>query len=110
MTKTQQNEIAETIIRQLGGRKFALMTGAKDFIALPEGACRFKIGRNATSTNTVTVTYDLRDDLYSMFFERVSLSRKTWAVTRKEIKSFDGVFADQLQELFTSVTGLYTRL
>lgn len=25
-------EIAETILRQLGGRRFAMMTGAKDFI------------------------------------------------------------------------------
>lgn len=102
-------EIAQTILNQLGGKRFSVMTGAKDHVAIENGV-RFKIGRNATSCNTVSVEYDAGRDLYNMTFEKVSLSRKTWEVTRKKIKIFEGVFADQLQELFTDTTGMCTSL
>lgn len=45
MTNTM---IAETILQQLGGNKFVVMTGAKNFVALENGI-KFNIGRNARS-------------------------------------------------------------
>jgi len=105
----QQVEIAQTIMNQLGGRKFVAMTGAKDHVALESGV-RFKIGRNATSCNTVSIEYDASRDLYNMVFEKVSISKKTFDVSRKLIKRVDGVFCDQMQAIFTEVTGMYTSL
>ena len=105
----QQIEIAQTIMNQLGGKRFVAMTGAKDHTALDSGV-QFKIGRNATPCNTVSIEYDAGRDLYNMTFEKVSLSKKTWDVTRKTIKHIEGVFCDQLAGIFTEVTGLDTRL
>lgn len=99
----------QNILNQLGGKRFAMMVGAKDHIALENGV-RFKIGKNSSATNTVTVVYDSGKDLYNMTFEKVSLSRKTWNVSRKIIHSCDGVFGDQLQDIFTDVTGMFTKL
>jgi hypothetical protein len=101
-------EVAETILKQLGARKFIAMTGAKDFMVLPNGL-RFKIGRNATSTNTVTINLN-GNDLYDMKFERVSLSKKTWDVKKKMINESKDIFAEDMPSIFTQVTGLYTRL
>ena len=36
--------IARTIYEQIGGNRFAVMTGAKDIVLLPNGL-RFRIGR-----------------------------------------------------------------
>ncbi len=101
-------QIAKTILEQIGGNKFAVMTGAKEFTVIDNGL-RFKIGRNKTTCNKVTVKLNSMDT-YDMLFEKVSLSRKTWDVTRKTIKEISGVYCEQLQEIFTDVTGLYTRL
>lgn len=100
--------IATTILSQLGGRRFSAMTGAKDFIALEDGV-RFKIGRNGTSANTVTITLNGKD-LYDLVFERVSLSRKTRDVTRKIVADASDIFAEDLTSVFTSKTGLLTSL
>lgn len=34
---TYDNQIATTILQQLGGKRFVVMTGAKDFIAIDNG-------------------------------------------------------------------------
>jgi len=101
-------ETAKTILSQLGGNKFIAMTGAKQLVALDNGI-RFKIGRNATSTNTVTIELNGKD-LYNMKFERVSMSRKTYDITRKVINFKDDVYCDQMANMFTEVTGMYTHL
>ena len=109
MTHTELNEIIATILNQLGGRKFTAMTGAKNYTQTDRGVT-FKIGRNAGKVNQVTVDYNIGKDLYDLKFEKVSISKKTFEIKRKLIKSFDGVFGSQLQELFTSVTGMETKL
>lgn len=106
---SDKNLIAQTILNQLGGHRFTVMTGAKEYVALPNGL-RFKIGRNQTATNMVCVEYDAKQDLYNLIFENVSVSRKTFDVTRKLIEKIDGVDAKDLQNVFTKVTGLATSL
>lgn len=107
-------DVAKTIYQQLGGGRFVAMTGAKMFVG-DKNSLRFRIGKNMSKANTITI--ELRgDDTYDMTFQRVTMPRislKTGKyIEGKEdvIKKFSGIFFDQLQELFTEVTGLYTHL
>ena len=95
-------EIAATILKQLGGNKFIVMTGAKNF-AYGESNLTFKIGRNSGKCNHIRVTLNSMDT-YKMEFIAVR------GTTIKTVKEFNDVYCGQLQELFTEVTGMYTHL
>tara|TARA_R110002167_G_scaffold251860_1_gene458126 strand:+ start:53 stop:364 length:312 start_codon:yes stop_codon:yes gene_type:complete len=97
-------EIAQTIKDQLGGRIFSVMTGAKNFIALNGGGLSFKVGRNCKGVNRVSVLYDTASDLYGVEFGRLRGSQY------KVLTKIDGVYCDQLQSVFTTHTGLDTRI
>ena len=49
--------IAKTILEQIGGRRFATMTGSKDFIDMGNGL-RMSLARNKTSANRLDIIYD----------------------------------------------------
>ena len=97
-------EIAQTIKDQLGGRIFSVMTGAKNFVALNGGGLSFKVGRNCKGVNRVSVLYDTASDLYGVEFGRLRGSQY------KVLTKIDGVYCDQLQSVFTTHTGLETRI
>ena len=94
-------QIGSEILRQLGGSRFIAMTGARDF-ATDGDNCIFKIPRS-NSVNYVKIklnawdTYDL--EFILIHGEKITIK-----------KSFEGIYNDQLQEIFTEVTGLYTSL
>ena len=54
--------IAKTILEQIGGRRFAAMTGSKDFIDMGNGL-RMSLARNKTSANRLDIIYDGGADL-----------------------------------------------
>lgn len=93
-------QIAQTILQQLGGNEFVIMTGAKQFTHDDKGTLRFKIGRNSTSCNWVAVEYNAKLDLYNLVFNRLRGKNFT------ELKRYDSIYNDQLRELFTNYTGL----
>lgn len=95
-------EVAKTILEQLGGNKFAVMTGAKNFVGSEQGLM-FKIGSNSKGVNKVRIVLTPMD-LYDMEFYSV---RGTSIKLKAEHK---GVYCDQLQNIFVEATGLYTRL
>ena len=110
--------IAETILMQLGGGRFTTMTGCSHFVS--DGyTLRMSIPRNGSRANKLDITLD-PDDTYTMRFYRYTPGRlkidhnnQTAHFTedvKKEAKTYRGVYCDQLQELFTEVTGMYTRL
>jgi len=107
-------EIATTILTQLGGRKFAVMTGSKDFSVIKNGLT-MKLAVNPSKANRLDITLN-GDDTYTMRFYKYSaprLNNKTFEFSQSkttEIKKFEGVYFDQLQELFTETTKMYTRL
>lgn len=101
--------IAKTILEQIGGGRFIAMTGSKVFIDFGNGL-RMNLTRNKTSANRLDILLDEETDTYIMRFYRHSFSKKTLEVTIKEIARHEGVYCDMLEEMFTSVTGLYTRL
>ena len=95
--------VANEIYRQLGGNKFAVMTGAKNFIDLENGI-RVKIGRNKTNHNWMEVTLNSLD-LYDVAFAKL-----TKLGERKSLKEYKNVYNDSLVELFERHTGMYTKL
>lgn len=98
-------EIADTILEQLGGSgRLSLMTGASNYVAIEDGV-RFSLPRTITlkGINLVEITLN-GSDLYDMRFMRY---RAADCVTVSQV---DDVYFDQLEEIFTQVTGLLTRL
>ena len=99
MNKRQAGEM----LKQLGGNRFIMMTGAKHFGVGPNGMS-FKIGKNSKRVNHVTIDYDRGRDLYNMKFDWVTIKGI------KNKKTLKGIYADQLQDMFTKYTGMYTSL
>lgn len=104
-------DVSNTILQQLGGRRFIAMTGAKQFVGGDDTlsfqiaaanekkikGCRIRL--DASDTYTVTfLTKAKKDPVFGM-----SVGMDV-AVERS------GLYAEDLQRVFTSVTGLDTRL
>jgi len=94
---------AEIILQQMGGRKFIAMTGANNFVST-ENSLKFYFKMNNTM-NLCKIELNLWD-LYDMTFYKYS--RKN--LEAKEVKKETDVYNDQLQNVFTSITGLNTHL
>lgn len=93
-------QVAETIREQIGGAKFAAMTGARNFTGTPN-SLTFQIGRFAAlKVCYVSVTLEA-NDLYTMKF----YNSKAEVIAEREM-----INADALRTVFTSVTGLDTRI
>ena len=103
MNKRQAGEM----LKQLGGNRFIMMTGSKNFGVCTKGS-GFKIGRNSKGVNFVRI--DLKNDLYNMEFIQLRKKRGSMDVNMKVLKRVKGVYADQLQSVFTKHTGMYTSL
>ena len=107
-------KVADIILNQLGGNKFVVMTGSKNFVA-DGNTLRMTLAKNGSKANRLYITLDA-DDTYTMRFFRYTAPRfnsRTCSFTDEkitEVKTVKGVYCDQLQELFTEGTKLYTRL
>lgn len=100
--------VAKTILEQLGGSKFIAMTGSKEFIDLGN-VLRMNLAKNKTSASRLEIILDGEMDTYTMKFFHQTFSKKTFEISKKDIALHEGVYCDMLEEMFTSVTGLYTR-
>jgi hypothetical protein len=97
-------QIAATILEQLGGRGFRMMTGAKDFVAA-ECALHFRLPSNFAKhgINSVQVKLTAADD-YTVTFAKVrGTSFKLIAIAKN-------VYAETLGETFREHTGLDNRM
>ncbi len=95
--------IAKTIIAQMGGREFLAMTGAKNLMAMESGLS-FRLPPGARDgINHVEITLTPAD-LYDVTF------RKIRGLNVKEVEKREGLYFDQLQDLFEARTGRYTTL
>jgi hypothetical protein len=88
--------VAKTILALLGGERFVMMTGAKNFIGSADSVT-FKVGSNPKRVTHVRVTLT-PDGLYDVTFFKAG----------KGPHSQDGVDRDMLQEVFGANIGLYT--
>jgi hypothetical protein len=99
-------QVANTILNQLGGVKFRVMTGAKNFIGsadalsfhLPGGGGFCKDGING-----VRITLDPSDTYTVQFFRRRGAKLKV-------IATVSDVYCDMLRQVFENHTGLRTSL
>lgn len=97
-------EVATTILQQLGGNRFRAMTGAHSFTG-DTNSLTFKIPQRPESRIfAVKVILTPADDYTVEFWAK----KGRFDVTKAA--SFDGVYFDQLQELFERQTGLRTSL
>lgn len=99
---------AKTILQQIGGHRFIVMTGSKKFHDMGNGL-RMNLSRNMTQANRLDITLDRSTDTYNMRFYKQSTT-KLFEVKIKEIALYNTVYCDMLEQMFTSVTGLCTRL
>ena len=95
-------EIAKTILSQLGGNRFVAMTGSKNFV-YDHNSLSMRLTSNKVSDTFLNIKLTVMD-LYDMKFMKL---RGTELIT---VSEHNGIYCDQLQEIFTSVTGLYTHL
>jgi hypothetical protein len=99
----EKNIVAKEILRQLGGSRFIAMTGAKN-LACTENSLTFKISsRNKSKASHIKIKLNSMD-VYEMYFMRVI------KYNVKDVGFADGLYADQLQSVFTDRTGLHTSL
>ena len=64
---------------------------------------------SGTYLSFLDIIYDAGADLYNMRFYRRTFSKKTFESRTKDIAIHEGIYFDMLEEMFTMVTGLYTR-
>lgn len=114
--------IAQIIYQQLGGNKFSVMTGSKNYLQAditetnPNAWLRMDLTKNKSKANRLKISL-MPDDTYKMEF--YSMRKKSWkqlALDGGDLfiigneQTIEDVYCDQLQEIFTTVTGLYTSL
>ena len=95
--------VAKTILEQLGGNKFRMMTGAKNFMGFAEGLA-MKIGRNSSNSNYLKITLNSMDT-YDMEFAKLTKMGEMKSVTE-----YNNIYCDMLTDQFTAHTGMYTKL
>jgi len=110
-TREEKMAIANEILKQLGGHKFVVMTGAKDILALDSGL-RFRLpgggGHAKNGINQVRIELT-PTDTYEIYFQKVRKD-KVWTSLTETISKHANIYDDQLQNIFTAETGLETHL
>lgn len=104
MNNSDSQAVAQTILAQLGGNRFVAMTGAKNLVALESGF-QFDLPRAALAgINRVQVEYETATDTYTVIAWKIN-SR---AFTFDEKGRVSAVYSEDLQRIFTLLTGLAT--
>lgn len=112
------NKVAQTILEQLGGSRFLFITGSR--YPLADGnTLRLTLAQNKSRANRLEITLG-GNDTYTMRFyyyrlPDVKYNMKNGAIKHiseqlEEIELYENIFWDMLQDIFESVTGLYTTL
>jgi hypothetical protein len=103
MNKTQNMQVAETILNQLGGNMFLLMTGSKDLMAgagSQDLSLSFTVGSNEKRISKCRIVLNPSDTYTVSFY-------KGRGVNMKKQAEFSDIYNDNLREIFTAQTGLY---
>lgn len=106
-------EIANVICQQMGGiGRIKMFTGAKNFGAIKNGVCFTFPQRKRSLPNCVRITLNATDT-YDVEFARFTngrLDKKTFEFIEPKnvtINKYEGIYCDQLVELFEENTQLY---
>ena len=95
--------VANTILEQLGGRRFIAMTGSSNFGGF-ENSLSMRLTRNKLSATHLTINFDAYRHLHH--------DVRSYSQVRDEdcSRTYRCVFRPASKSLFTAQTGLYTRL
>jgi hypothetical protein len=92
--------IAKTILQQIGGRRFIVMTGASGFTGHKDGLA-FKLpSRFATDGINYIRIYLNPMDTYDLEFGKI------WGKKYDQLKKIDGVYFEDLRRILSETTGL----
>ena len=114
--------IADIIYEQLGGNRFVAMTGSKNFLygevteTNHEPWLRMDLAKNHSKCNRLKITLNGKD-LYRLEFyamrktsaKKILEDRNADMFTISNTQIIDDVYAEDLQNVFTNTTQLYTR-
>lgn len=104
---TDNQQIAETILQQLGGNRFRVMTGARSFASGimrdKQPGLSFRLPRCKGGIQSCIITLT-PEDLYDIEFAK--MVKYDYTV----VASYKGVEVSNLRRLFTDATGLETSL
>lgn len=100
--KQRNKAIAGEILSQLGGNRFIMFTGSKNFVAVENGL-KMHLADNTMGAMYLTITLTAMDD-YTLEFSK--LDREIYDIVI--LKTINGVYCEDLQRIFTRNTGLYT--
>ncbi len=97
-------QVANTILQQLGGHRFIVMTGAHTLAEIDKGLS-FRISSRMTKNkaNAIKIVLD-PSDTYTVKFIKLSKTKMT------VVEEYSDVYCDSLQRIFTDATGMYTSL
>jgi len=114
-TTTDTQEVAMTILRQMGGTgRLSVMIGAKHFLSFGPakegsdtgrglGAVSFQFMKSAGKPNFIRVTLQ-SDDTYTVEFGMIR------GMNFRQTKTLDGMYAEDLKRVFRDETGLVLSL
>lgn len=98
--------IGQTILQQIGGRRFQIMTGANRFVIHADGLA-FRLPSTPDyvkhQINYVRIRLTPRDT-YDVEYSRI------WGARCRPIQTDTDVYADNLRQAFTAATGLDTNM
>lgn len=101
------------ILQQLGGNKFLIMTGADKLLAAgqsdsnPNPWLRMNLRKNQAQVNRLKITL-MPSDTYKVEFYRQVLVDWEPVISHEQV--FEMVYGDDLQAIFTTVTGYDTHI
>ena len=97
--------VANEILRQLGGRKFLVMTGAKKLVgdAYNGESLSFRVGKNPKGVSAILIKLNGLD-LYDIQAYQIRNNQFT------EKGRENNVYVEDLQQAFTRLTGINTHL
>jgi len=108
-TQERQRAVAQTILQQLGGKRFIAMTGARDLYSDATGL-RFALPARFARDGINRIHIALTDlDLYTLTAHRVR-GRTGAMPTVTQCAEETHIHVEQLVATFERVTGLTTRL
>lgn len=97
--------VALEILQQLGGNRFIAMTGVRNLSFSDNGALTMHLRRNQSKAKYLRIELNGLD-LYNVIFRTEDKKNHSFPI----VEIFKNVYANQLQGIFTQVTGYNTSL
>ena len=98
--------VSQTILDQLGGRGFSMITGSRNYTTSHEGrGLTFQVGSNSKGVTHVEIVLEA-SDTYTVRFSR--LDAKTLKFTT--LAEREDVYVEDLLDIFEDCTGLFATL